>query len=182
MRLFIAVQIENKNKKIINEIQKEYKKKLICGTFTKIENYHITLKFLGETEKELIPKIIFAIDRAAEESASFIFSSGNTGCFQRKEGSVLFLGINSGADNLWKLAALLEEELFKSGFGKENKKFTPHITLGRKIKFRNNFNIIAKEITIPEITFDCSSITLMESFREKGDMCYNPLYNAKLQL
>ena len=179
MRLFIAAQIENKNKESIYEIQKQYKARSLKGTFTRIENYHVTLKFLGEVEKELIPKIIFVMDRAAEESAPFVFTSGNTGCFNRAEGSVLFLGIDSGSENLWQLSQLLEEELLKSGFKKENKLFTPHITLGRRIKFKNDFNLIAKEISLPKITFDCSAITLMESFTEKGVLCYNPLYIAK---
>ena len=182
MRLFIAVQIEDENKKSIFEIQKQYKAQSIKGTFTRIENYHITLKFLGEVEKELISKIIFVMDRAAEESASFVFSSGKTGRFNRTEGSTLFLGIDSGAENMWKLSALLEEELIKSGFKKEEKVFTPHITLGRKIKFKNDFNIIAKEIILPKISFDCSSIALMESFVEKGVLCYNPLYSVKLKI
>ena len=181
MRLFIAAQIENENKKIIYEIQKQYKALSIKGTFTKNENYHITLKFMGEVEKELIPKIIFVMDRAAEETAPFVFTSGNTGCFKKNDGSLLYLGINNGAENLWKLSTLLEEELYKSGFKKEGKVFNPHITLGRRIKFKNDFNIITKEITLPGITFDCSSITLMESFIEKGGSCYNPLYNAKFQ-
>ena len=181
MRLFIAAQIEDENKKTIFEIQKQYKARSIKGTFTRIENYHLTLKFLGEAEKELISKIIFVMDRAAEESASFAFTSGNAGCFKRTEGSVLFLGIDKGADDIWKLSAILEEELFKSGFKKEEKVFTPHITLGRRIKFKNDFNLIAKDIVLPKITFDCSAITLMESFTEKKILCYNPLYSVKLQ-
>ena len=182
MRLFIAAQIEDENKKIINEIQKQYKAQTFKGTFTRAENFHVTLKFLGEIEKELIPKIIFVMDRAAEESAAFSFTSGNTGCFNRSEGFTLFLGIDSGAENLWNLSTLIEEELFKSGFKKENKMFTPHITLGRRIKFKNDFNIIAKEISLPKITFNCTSISLMESFMEKGILCYNPLYSAKFQI
>ncbi|MCL2705038.1 MAG: RNA 2',3'-cyclic phosphodiesterase [Spirochaetaceae bacterium] len=182
MRLFIAAQIEDKNKKSIYEIQKQYKSQSIKGTFTRIENYHVTLKFLGEVEKELVSKIIFVMDRTAEESTSFIFTSGNTGCFKRVEGATLFLGIDRGAENLWKLSTLLEEEFIKSGFKKEGKEFTPHITLGRRIKFKNDFNIIAKEINLPKITFDCNSITLMESFTEKGVLCYNPLYSSKLQI
>ena len=182
MRLFIAVQLEEENKKSIYEIQKQYKTKSIKGTFTRIENYHVTLKFLGEVEKELIPKIIFVMDRTAEESVSFVFSSGLTGCFNRPDGSVLFLGIDNGAENMWKLSALLEEEFLKSGFKKESRVFTPHITLGRRIKFKNDFNILTKEINLPKITFDCSSISLMESFTEKGVLCYNPLYSAKLKV
>ncbi|MCL2293864.1 MAG: RNA 2',3'-cyclic phosphodiesterase [Spirochaetes bacterium] len=181
MRLFIAAQIEKENKKTIHEIQKEYRAQSVKGTFTRIENYHLTLKFLGETEKELIPKIIFVMDRAVEETASFGFTSGNAGCFSRKEGFTLFLGVDNGADDLWKLSALLEEELFKSGFKKETRIFTPHITLGRRIKFKSDFNIIAEEISLPKMIFNCTSISLMESFMEKGILCYNPLYSAKLK-
>ncbi|MCL2792305.1 MAG: RNA 2',3'-cyclic phosphodiesterase [Spirochaetaceae bacterium] len=182
MRLFIAAQIKDENKKTISEIQKQYKAQSVKGTFTRIENYHLTLKFLGEVEKEIISKIIFVMDRAAEESAPFVFTSGNTDCFYKTEGATLFLGVDNGAENLWKLSALLEEELQKSGFKKEDKVFTPHITIGRRIKFKNDFKIIAKEIDLPKITFDCSAITLMESFMEKGVLCYNPLYSVKLQI
>ncbi|MFW9928197.1 MAG: 2'-5' RNA ligase family protein, partial [Candidatus Thorarchaeota archaeon] len=56
-RLFIAIEIENQDcKNTLKEIQDllpDISLKLVS-----VENLHLTLKFLGDTEKSLIPEII----------------------------------------------------------------------------------------------------------------------------
>ena len=182
MRLFIASGIDEKNRKLIHRVQEKFKGCSNGGTFTRKENYHITLRFLGEVEAEVIPKITLAMEMAARESRLFTFSAGSPGYFRRREGVVLFLGIDRGAENLWKIASILEDEFKKGGFPAGHDKFTPHITLGRKVRLRKDFRAIAEELEYPEINVKADAITLMESVREKGLLCYRSLYSAKLML
>jgi 2'-5' RNA ligase len=182
LRLFIAAEIDEKNKKIIHALQEKYKRSSVRGYFTRMENYHITLRFLGETGADLVPEIIFAMERTAEESAQFNFSTEKCGYFSRREGIILYLGIDKGSENLWKISSVLDEELLKSGFPKEKELFTPHITLGRKICLRKDFHLISEDIVMPEIKVFCNSIALMESTREKGLLCYKSVKSVKLQL
>ncbi len=182
MRLFIAAEIDEKNKKLIHGVQEKFKGSASGGNFTRKENYHITLRFLGEVGDALLPKITFAMDRAAEESAPFTFSIGTPGYFSRREGIVLFLGIENGSENLWKLSSSLDEGLLKSGFPGNDEIFTPHITLGRKVRLRKDFKAITESLDIPEISVKTDHLTLMKSVSEKGILCYREIYSVKLQL
>ncbi|MCP5514201.1 MAG: RNA 2',3'-cyclic phosphodiesterase [Spirochaetales bacterium] len=182
MRLFIAAEIDSKNKKIIHHIQEKFKGSSLRGNFTRRENYHITLRFLGEVKEDLLPKIRLAMQSAAGESSPFTFSAGRPGYFSRREGLILWLGIDKGSEDLWKLSSYLNEELVKAGFEKEKESFTPHITLGRKVRLRKDFREAAGNIEIPEIIIKTEEITLMESVREKGLLCYKPQFSVKLQL
>jgi len=180
VRLFIAAEIDDKNKKLIHRIQEKFKGASTGGNFTRSENYHITLRFLGDINTDLIPKIIFAMERAAEGSSRFDFSAGRCGYFSRREGVILYLGIDRGSENLWKISSALNEELLKSGFPRENEIFTPHITLGRKVRLRKDFHLISEDIDMSEINVFCSSISLMESTREKGLLCYKSVKSVNL--
>ena len=180
MRLFIAAEIDDKNKNIIHGIRDKYKSCSAGGNFTFRENYHITIRFLGDISADLVPKIIFAMERAADESSQFNFSAGKCGYFSRREGVILYISIDRGSENLWKLSSILNEELLKSGFPKEKEVFTPHITLGRKIRLRKDFHLVRDDIEMPEINVFCHSISLMESTREKGLLCYKSVKSVNL--
>ncbi len=134
MRLFTAVEIDDKNKKKIASAQEHFKGSSFRGTFVRKENFHVTLKYLGETDALLIKRICFAIDSAVKNIPFFKLSTGSPGYFKRKDGLILWLGINSGSEELWTISSNLNEELYKTGFKKEDIPFTPHITLARRLK------------------------------------------------
>ena len=136
MRLFTAVEIDDKNKKRIAEIQEYFKGSSFKGTFVRKENFHITLKFLGETDAQMIKRICFAMDSAVKRIHRFKISAGPPGYFKRRDGLILWLGINSGSEEIWAISSNLNEELSKTGFKKEDIPFTPHITLARRVKLR----------------------------------------------
>jgi 2'-5' RNA ligase len=182
MRLFIAATIDDANKKIIYDTAKQFKQFLYGkASFTRVENIHVTLKFLGEVEKEFVQSVESAIDMCAQEIAPFKFTTGIPGIFKRKEGALLYLGIDNGAQEMWSLASVIDDEFVKAAFKRSDKPFNPHITIGRRIKFKINFNDILESVVFKALEVSCNSITLMESFSEKGIVCYKPLYSASLK-
>lgn len=62
MRLFIAINFEEKVKLKLNEAQNYLKKYAAYGNFSSSENLHLTLVFLGETEAGRLFEIKNAID------------------------------------------------------------------------------------------------------------------------
>lgn len=95
---------------------------------------HITLKFLGEIDEEKIKKIASLVKEIAGGYDSFEVSLKGVGCFpDAKRPRVLWVGVDQGSEKLCTIAHALEEGLTQYGFKKE-KRFHPHLTLGRTKK------------------------------------------------
>lgn len=111
------------------------------------ENIHITLKFFGETDEYLIPKINTGLQSIATRHKSFKLQLKGTGVFGSfYKPRVIWLGI---AENpaLASLGQDILDEMDQIGFKKDRQNFVPHLTLGR-IKFTDNkerfFDLVEK--------------------------------------
>ncbi len=132
MRTFIAVEIPEKQRKIIWEFINEQKKKNLLIKWVEFENLHITLKFLGEVDEKKLDEILPLLSTISSRTISFNLCLENLGCFPNiRNPRVLWVGVSQGGDDLIKLATELENVLYKIGFKKEEKKFHPHLTIGR---------------------------------------------------
>jgi 2'-5' RNA ligase len=95
------------------------------------DNLHVTLKFLGHTDVNLVPEVRALMERAAQSSTSCELSITGLGVFPHAERpNVVWAGLR-GADTLASLAAELEAGLEPHGFPRENRPFVPHLTLAR---------------------------------------------------
>lgn len=97
------------------------------------EGIHLTLKFLGSVPQENIGTIEAAIKRAVDNQKPFELSLTGLGVFPGlARPRVIWVGV--GGDGLNALALLqsaIDEEMTRLGFPKENREFSPHLTLGR---------------------------------------------------
>ncbi|WP_316899126.1 RNA 2',3'-cyclic phosphodiesterase [Pseudodesulfovibrio indicus] len=92
--------------------------------------WHLTLKFLGETEEARIPALKDAL--ASLDSPCFTLRAGGAGAFPNAQRpKVLWLGLAQGADQATGLASAIEDALAAVGVPREQKQFRPHLTLGR---------------------------------------------------
>lgn len=130
-RLFISIPVDNF---IIKKISKKiYNLNLPWDRIktTKIENIHITIKFLGDTSIESIPIIIDSLKQATDNSKSFVLEVDKTDIFNENNPRTLVLKFKESKE-LNQLFNNIEEELFNNGIAnKENRKFKPHITIAR---------------------------------------------------
>lgn len=162
MRLFIAVEIPEKEKKTIWELISEQKRKNLPIKWVEFENLHITLKFLGEIEEKKLNKILPVLSTISSRTKSFHLCLENLGCFPGiRNPRVLWVGVSKGGDELIKLATDLEDELYKIGFKKEERKFHPHLTIGR-IKTPCNIDDIINQPIKTDI-FDVKEFILFKS-------------------
>lgn len=138
-RGFIAVDIEVKEQ--LREILKKLKETNADLKVVEEENIHLTLKFLGDTKEELIEKIENAIKNSVCNITSFNANLRKIGVFPNiKFPRVVWIGLEN-AENLVKIAEKLENNLQEFGFKKENRKFSPHITIARLRSQRNKENL-----------------------------------------
>lgn len=97
------------------------------------ENLHITLKFLGATDPDLLPEIHQIAESAASSQARGQLTLARLGVFPHlQRPSVVWAGLEGpAAKTLSALAAQLEESLEPLGFAREGRAFVPHLTLAR---------------------------------------------------
>lgn len=96
------------------------------------ENLHITLKFLGEVEEEILPSIRQIMAETARKMEPFRFSLKGVGTLpSRNFIKVVFSRVEEGGENLVWMQKDLEKRLSKLGFKKEKREFKPHVTIAR---------------------------------------------------
>ncbi len=96
------------------------------------ENVHLTLKFLGDVEDEIMDYLCAALGEVCERHTPFDTRLEELGAFpSARRARILWVGIGAGSDRLRSLAADLDAALAPLGFEPEKRPYTPHLTLGR---------------------------------------------------
>ena len=170
MRLFIAINFPEEIKDYLINAINNLKEQSLGGNFSRRENLHLTLCFIGETSKiNVIKKIMEKI-----ESESFELSFNSSGRFKRKEGDIFWVGVEQNP-RLIALWHYLTNELITAGFDIEDREYKPHITMGRKVLTQKY-----PSIDVPDVKFKVSQVDLMKSEHINGILTYTPLFSKKL--
>lgn len=104
---------------------------------------HVTLKFLGDTEESLVPKLNDIMRSATSGIAPFTVRLHGSGTFPPKGGArVVWVGLE-GTEPLAIIASRLEASLRELGFEPEGRAFKPHLTLARVKDPRASGSVIA---------------------------------------
>jgi len=180
-RGFIAVEIDAFPKLL--EFERE-----IRGTGANIklvepENVHITLKFLGDTNEDLIEEIDGIINDAVQNIEPFNIKLEGAGVFPNQNYiKVIWLGIKRG-EQLENIAQKIDEQLHKIGFKKEKRKFSAHLTIARVRSAKNKEKLLQiiekyKDSEFAEINVD--SIKLKKSELTPKGPIYTNLKDIRL--
>jgi 2'-5' RNA ligase len=95
-------------------------------------NLHYSLKFLGDVELIELPKVCEAVVRAVHEKPPFEFIARGAGAFPDfRRPRTVWLGVDEGSESMIELNAAVERELAPMGFRREQRRFRPHLTIGR---------------------------------------------------
>ena len=95
------------------------------------ELVHLTMKFLGDTQEALVPRVVTAMHHAVEGISPFSVRIVGTGAFPSlRRMNVLWVGMEGG-EPLRDIARRLEEGIEPLGFPREHREFSPHITVAR---------------------------------------------------
>ncbi len=161
MRAFLAIEVPATVRKIISDFVENEADKGLPIKWVKFENMHITLKFLAEIDEGLKAEIVPVVSGIVKQHGPFMVQLGGLGCFPTSRNPrVIWVGLKQGGDEISAVAAELEEELARFGF-KEERRFHPHLTIGRVKSYCKVENILTK--TISTEPFHISSLVLFES-------------------
>lgn len=177
MRLFIAINFSNTVKEKISEIIDELERSSSQGRFVSQEHQHLTLEFLGEVEEDRVTDIKRIMDKL--DFDAFDLRLFKIGHFKRPQGNIYWIGIRDN-DSLMKLQSFLHSLLKEDGFKLEDRPYKPHITLGRKVKLKENINFSSIEDKIKNILIPVDKIDLMKSETINGKLKYSVIYSKDI--
>ncbi len=181
MRIFIAIELPEEIRSALAALQDDLSRARADVGWTKPDNQHLTLKFLGEVEEQRIGQIAPACQSAIIGATPFTVSIKDTGAFPNlRQPRVLWAGLAEGITELRELHTRLDEQLSALGFEKEARVFKPHLTLGR-VKSAKNTAILISRLTayrLPLLSFTAREIVVMRSQLDPAGSIYTPL--AKL--
>jgi 2'-5' RNA ligase len=145
------------------------------------EKLHLTLKFLGDVDTDLIEEIDGNIRNALEKFECVSSYFNKFGVFKKfKKPRVLWLGIKR-SDQLESLHELIDNSMSAVGFERENRRFTPHLTLLRikkdiEPKLLKNF----LDYNLEPILFESCQVSLIKSELKPEGSSYTLLRKFKL--
>src|SRR5215468_8562776 len=130
MRLFIALDIADDIRQRIGRFLAGVSGFSPEARWVRLESLHITLKFIGEKPPELVSSLQDRLSNVSVPSFAVTFSG--TGFFPTpKSARVFWIGIQAPPE-LQKLAAAIDDATSQFGIPKEERTFSPHLTLARK--------------------------------------------------
>jgi 2'-5' RNA ligase len=184
IRLFVALNIPQEIKEEIIRLRNSAINNPLDYKWEPPEKLHLTLKFIGEVEENLVEKIKSEISFINKYKV-FNCSFSKFGFFyMRKEPRILWLGLNINENKeVFDLVRKLNEELVKFHIPEERKKFKPHLTLMRvRKKLDKNFINSFENCKLPDTEFCADSVSLIKSELSSGGSRYTEIKKYKLQL
>ena len=187
LRLFIAVELSQEVREQLGRLIGELKKHGCKSTrWVNPENLHLTLKFLGDTSPATLPVLKQTIQAACKAIPAFQATARGTGMFpSTQQPRILWAGLESGTA-LGNLVSALDSGLVKLDYKKENRPFSPHLTLARIACPENTpaFEMTLKTLSaVKEKEFGSiivRRITLFQSTLAPGGSIYTPLERFQL--
>lgn len=181
-RLFIGLELTQMHKENLAEMDKRLRMFLKEGTIVSKDDFHLTLKFLGDTKIDRIPVIEEAMKKVSEKIQLFLTEISGLGEFGQGSKKMVWVGIKH-KEKIAKLYELIEEELQALFFEKSEFPFVPHITLAKDSTFIETIESIEDlkaKLTFGKLPLLVTKIVLFENVREDEYEKYQVLYEAPL--
>lgn len=186
MRTFIAIEIPDEIKQRMADVQRLIRNAGgVDASWPRPEGMHLTLKFLGEVPEAQIPDIKEALTAAAQGMSGFRLELGDAGAFPNaRNARVIWIGVSGDLDDLNRLQAGVEDAMARLGMERENRAFTPHLTLGRIKYIRSKESWLGalervKDVKLPG--FEVKAVSLMKSELKRTGAEYTEIAKVELK-
>lgn len=149
------------------------------------EKLHLTLKFLGDISTADVVLLTRAAQTTAVSIKPFELALDGTGFFPPRNlarARVLWLGVLDPTGSLGQLQAALETACADQGFAREERPFSPHLTLARLRGEKSDQMLARAHQSTPfaKITFSVSELMVMKSELLPTGSRYTPLARCLL--
>jgi 2'-5' RNA ligase len=134
LRLFIALQLPEPVKDSIREAQAELRAALPehAVRWTRAEQLHVTLRFLGEVDRSRTEALVLSVARACDGFGAVGLRAAGLGMFpDARRPRVIWVGVSDPAGRLTRLQRAIEAAAAAFTAEKPERTFTGHVTIGR---------------------------------------------------
>ncbi len=136
------------------------------------ENWHVTLRFLGEVQPTAYERFLHGLDEVSG-LGGFSLRLEDMGAFPNpRRAAVVWVGIGAGATELADLAAIAEEAAVDAGLDPEERPFRPHLTLARVRPPADATRLVGEHV---DIGWHCDRVVVYRSLHGPGGARYDPL-------
>jgi 2'-5' RNA ligase len=186
MRLFIALNLPKKERERVYRAAKPLREGDMPIRWIGADQYHVTLKFLGDVRRERVPAVEEAIAKIAQATKGFSTKFGGFGAFPTiRRPRVIWLGLAANPE-LRCLKQDLEWTMGDVGFDAETRAFHPHVTLGRaddrggagafrglddlmaEMKFRGSVKVHTVDLMRSQLSKEGAKYTVLSSHKLVG--------------
>ena len=182
-RLFAAIELgADAQHRVANEqarLEETFRRSSL--RWTKSDQLHITLVFIGEVPDERAARIV-EIMRAEIPHPPFRFELGGIGSFPpRGAPRALWVGVKVGSEDVIRVQGLVADRLESVGVDRERRPFSPHVTLARWRDSRPSDRPRAGTTDPPTIArVDVRTVTLFQSRVSSAGSTYTRLVECPL--
>lgn len=171
MRLFVAIKLNSEVTKELSRFQEFVSKKTSRFDPSKVinnialDNFHLTVQFLGEVKVEELQKIKASLHGVAKRIKPFSLTLGTHGCLPAKGNvRVLWAGLKH-EEQIFQCIKMVHHELGLIGFPPEEKEVTAHITVAKVKEAIHGIDLrtLVMSHSLHPVAIPVSTLTLMDS-------------------
>ena len=184
MRLFLAVELPEILLEELEAAVAPLREEAPELAWVSPRKRHLTLKFLGDVERETVPSLVEMTDRIVRGRAPFAINLREVGAFPNfRRARVVWIGVEQ-EPRLELLQHDVEVACELAGFELDGRPFRPHVTLARRrsalpVERAKQLRKTAKRVTFTA-TLGVEAITLFESVPGAGSTPYARVHVAQL--
>ncbi len=144
MRVFFAIPLNDVWKDQLQELQANLLARAEKGRATPKDNLHLTIQFIGEVED--IENLVLATSKLSLPEVNM--DPKGIASFKRGREELVYLDLNSSAA-LVRLHQCVRDMLKQQRISFDLKKFKAHITLLRRVQWREEVDLFQMEVDLP---------------------------------
>ncbi len=188
MRLFVAVGVRLDIAGQLSEWQQQLARIPAQVRWVPPEQYHLTVKFIGEIAEARWAEIRNRLDQAAAETPAFALSiSGLSRLEVRGQVRIIMAEVVSADQRLNRLHRRIDQEFAGLGIPLDTRPLRPHLTLGR-VRSNHSLNKLLRRLEhyaagriAPLGPWPVGEVSLMQSMPSAQGVVYRGRHHAALQ-
>lgn len=189
IRAFIAIDLSPEIHHRLEEVLENYKTQFINIPirWVAVSNIHLTLKFLGEVSLSNLNLLTEIIQTEVSSHHQFEITVGGSGAYPNiRQPRVIWVGVEAPQE-LTTIQNGIESTTAKLGYAREERAFSPHLTLGRISRNATSQDLKAISLSLEKIRVGflgaicVEKVHLYKSDLHPTGVVYTQIFSSTLQ-
>jgi 2'-5' RNA ligase len=181
IRTFVAIEPGENLKMLLTDTIEKLKRMGFKGNWTKPENIHLTLFFLGNLNMHKIVDIAYKMGERISGFPSFVYEVEKLGYFAQGDNlKTLWFGVHGGK-TLEGIYSEVKKSIIFNSIDVSKETFVPHITVGRIKKYPDHWKALLGSIDFEKIEVPVDSVGLYSSTLTKKGPIYKKMYTIDFE-